>query len=116
MRRLHWVGTSLDDLRDLPDPVQDEIGHALYQVQTNRKPARVKALKGFKGAGVLEIIEDYDGEAYRAVYTVKLASAVYVLHVFHKKSKRGSETPRGDMELIRQRLKEAEKIEKDQSP
>lgn len=107
MRRLHWVGTSLDDLRDLPDPVQDEIGHALYQVQTNRKPARVKALKGFKGAGVLEIIEDYDGEAYRAVY---------VLHVFHKKSKRGSETPRGDMELIRQRLKEAEKIEKDQSP
>ncbi len=113
MKPLDWIGSSLDDLRDLPDPVQDEIGHALYQVQTGRTPQDAKPLKGFKGAGVLEIVERHDGETYRAIYTVRLVHAVYVLHVFHKKSKRGIATPKADIDLIHQRLKKAEQIDRE---
>lgn len=113
MKPLHWIGSSLNDLRGLPDPVQDEIGHALYQVQTGRTPQNAKPLKSFKGAGTVEIVERHDGETYRAVYTVKLVHAVYVLHVFQKKSKSGIATPRADIDLIRQRLKTAEQIDKD---
>ena len=107
MKPLHWIGSSRRDLLTLPDPVQAEFGYALYEAQMGGKHVNAKPLKGFKGAGVLEIVERHDGETYRAVYTVKLADAVYVLHVFQKKSKRGIATPKAELELIEQRLKVA---------
>jgi phage-related protein len=112
MKPLRWIASSLDDLRELPEAIRDDFGYALYRVQAGRTPANAKPLKGFKGAGVLEIVESHDGEAYRAVYTVRLVHAVYVLHVFHKKSKRGIATPKAEMDLIRRRLKAAEDIDK----
>lgn len=116
MKPVHWIGSSLDDLRDMPEAVQDSIGHALYVAQLGGKHASAKPLKGFKGAGVLEIVESPDGETYRAVYTVKLATAVYVLHVFEKKSKRGIATPKADIDLIAQRLKQAIEDDKARQP
>jgi phage-related protein len=99
-----WIGSSLLDLKEFPPEVQSDLGYALYFAQTNLKHPKAKPLKGFKGASVLEIVEDYDGDTYRAVYTVKLAGVVYVLHVFQKKSKHGIATPKQDMELIEKRL------------
>jgi phage-related protein len=99
-----WIGSSLLDLKEFPPEVQSDLGYALYFAQTNLKHPKAKPLKGFKGASVLEIVEDYDGDTYRAVYTVKLAGVVYVLHVFQKKSKYGIATPKQDLELIEKRL------------
>jgi phage-related protein len=99
-----WIGSSLLDLKEFPPEVQSDLGYALYFAQTNLKHPKAKPLKGFKGASVLEIVEDYDGDTYRAVYTVKLAGVVYVLHVFQKKSKHGIATPKQDIELIEKRL------------
>ena len=107
-----FVGSALDDLRDCPDEVRSDIGFALWDAQCGGKSALAKPLKGFGGAGVLEIVEAFDGEAYRAVYTVRLAGRVYVLHVFQKKSKRGVETPKADLDLIRQRLQRAQEMHK----
>jgi phage-related protein len=104
---LHWMGSSLKDLRAFPDEVQDTIGYALFLAQTGGRHDQAKPLKGFGGAGVLEVVEDHDGETYRAVYTVRLAHAVYVLHAFQKKAKRGITTPKPKMDLIRHRLKAA---------
>jgi len=104
---LFWMGSSRKDLRACPDEVQDTIGYALYLSQLGDKHDQAKPLKGFGGAGVLEVVEDHDGETYRAVYTVLLASAVYVLHVFQKKSKRGIATPKAEIDLIKQRLRAA---------
>jgi phage-related protein len=103
-----WVGTSLSDLRDFPGPVQDRMGYALYMAQRGGKHQAAKVLGGFGGAGVLEVIEDYRGDTFRAVYTLKFAQAVYVLHAFQKKSKSGRETPPRDIELIKKRLRLAE--------
>jgi len=105
-----WVGTSLKDLREFPAPVQDHMGYALYVAQRGGKHQDAKALSGFGGAGVLEVIKDYRGDTFRAVYTLKYAGTVYVLHAFQKKSKSGRQTPRWDIELIKQRLREAEQI------
>jgi phage-related protein len=99
-----WIGSSLLDLKEFPPEVQSDLGYALYFAQTNLKHPKAKPLKGFKGASVLEIVEDYDGDTYRAVYTVKLAGVVYVLHIFQKKSKHGIATPKQDIELIEKRL------------
>lgn len=88
------------------------MGFALYLAQTGEKHMAVKPLKGFGGAGVLEVVEDHDGDTFRAVYTVKFSSAVYVLHAFQKKSKSGIKTPQTDIDLIRQRLKLAELMHK----
>ena len=110
---LAWVGSALDDLRDLPDEVRSDIGFALFDAQCGGKSGLAKPLKGFGGAGVLEIVEAFDGEAYRAVYTVRLAGRIYVLHVFQKKSKRGIETPKSVIALIRQRLRRAEEMHLD---
>lgn len=107
MKPVHWMGSTLADLRALPDEVQDDIGYALYEAQTGTKSSKAKPLKGFGGAGVLEIVETHDGDAYRAVYTVKLATAIYVLHVFQKKAKHGIATPKHDMDLIEKRLQMA---------
>lgn len=108
-----WVGSSLEDLRDFPQEVQQVVGYALYLAQCGEKHPCAKPLKGFKGAGVLEVVEDFDGDTYRAVYTVKLAGVIYVLHAFEKKSKRGIATPKQDIELIETRLKRAKEYHAD---
>jgi phage-related protein len=111
VRPLVWIGTSREDLRGCPADVQDAIGFALYFAQLGDKHPRAKPLRGFGGAGVLEIIEDHAGDTYRAVYTVKLRQAVYVLHVFQKKAKSGIATPKRELDLIRRRLAEARGID-----
>jgi phage-related protein len=103
-----WIGSSFKDFREFPDPVQDSMGYALYMAQIGLKHDRAKPLKGFGGAGVLELVADHVGDTFRAVYTVKFAAAVYVLHAFQKKSKTGAKTPIEDLELIQRRLKAAE--------
>lgn len=105
---LLWVGSSKKDLQLLPDAVQDVFGYALHLAQSGGKHPDAKPLKGFGGAGVLEVVEDYATNAYRAVYTVRFDTAVYVLHVFQKKSNSGIATPKPDVEKIRERLKIAE--------
>jgi phage-related protein len=98
----------LRDLRDFPDEVRRNIGYALQFAQAGTKHPSAKPLHGFGGAGVLEIVEDHAGDAYRAVYTVRFAEAVYVLHAFQKKSKSGIQTPKKEIGLIRNRLRRAE--------
>ena len=110
LKPVTWVGTSLKDLREFPEAVQDDMGYALYVAQRGGKHQDAKVLSGFGGAGVVEIIKDHRGETFRAMYTLRYAGRVYVLHAFQKKSKTGRETPRRDIELIKQRLREAEQI------
>jgi phage-related protein len=112
LKPLHWVGRSKRDLLSLPEPVVDFFGFALFLAQDGKKHEQAP-LRGFASAGVLEVVEDWDRSTYRAVYTVRFESAVFVLHVFQKKSKRGAATPKADIELIRQRLKAAEQIAKE---
>jgi phage-related protein len=107
MKPLRWIASSRDDLSALPSGARRQIGYALYFAQMGGKHPSAKPLKGFQSAGVLEVVEDHDGDTYRAAYTVRFAQAVYVLHVFQKKSKRGIATPRHDIELIKARLKMA---------
>jgi len=106
-RPLLWVGSSKKDLLELPVPVRRFFGHALDFAQRGEQHGAAKVLKGFGGAGVLEVVEDDADGTYRAVYTVRFREAVFVLHVFQKKSKRGIATPQADMAVIRQRLKVA---------
>lgn len=94
----------------LPMCVHKFFGHALDFAQRGEQHVAAKVLKGFGGAGVLEIIEDNQGGTYRAVYTIKFKEAVFVLHVFQKKSKSGIATPKPDIDIIRERLKIAEKL------
>ncbi len=112
IKPVEWVGSSYKDFRSFPDPVQDVMGFTLYQAQIGRMHTSVKPLKGFGGSSVLEIIDNYQGNTYRAVYTVKLKNAIYVLHAFQKKSKKGIKTPQQEIELIKQRLKIAEEDHK----
>ena len=105
---LEWVGSSYKDLMALPVDVRRLFGFALSLAQAGDRHDAAKVLKGFGGAGVLEVVEDDAGGTYRAVYTVKFAEAVFVLHCFQKKSKRGIATPKEDMDIIRARLKIAE--------
>jgi len=104
---LLWIRSSHKDLLTFPEEVIDTIGHALGLAQNGEKFHSAKPLKGL-GSGVLEVIEDYNTDTYRAVYTVQFEKAVYVVHCFQKKSKSGISTPKQDMELIKKRLKEAE--------
>lgn len=108
LRLLEFIGSSRKDLVAFPDEARQDVGHALFLAQKGERAPAAKVLKGFGGGGVVEIVEDHDGDTYRCVYTVRLEHAVYVLHAFKKKSKRGAETPKHDMDLIRSRLKEAE--------
>jgi len=105
IKALYWVGSSKKELASLPDEVVDVFGYALHLAQSGLKHAQAKPLKGL--GGVLEVVEDFKGDTFRAVYTAKFGDAVYVLYCFQKKSKRGIKTPKPDMELIRQRFKEA---------
>jgi len=115
LKPLRWVGSSKRDLLSLPGPVVDLFGFALYLAQDGKKHGQARPLKGFHSAGVLEVIEEWDRGAYRAVYTVEFEAAVFVLHVFQKKSKRGTATPKADVDLIRKRLKAAEQLAKELS-
>lgn len=110
---LFWIGSSKKDLVALPIDVRKFFGHALDFAQHGQQHAAAKVLKGFGGAGVLEIIEDDVTGTYRAVYTIRFAEAVFVLHCFQKKSKSGIATPRQDMDIIRLRLKAAEALVKE---
>lgn len=104
---VRWVGSSRDDLRGFPQKVRNRVGGALWEAQLGRRALFAKPLRGFGGAGVLELVDDFDGNTYRVVYTVRFAGLVYVLHAFQKKAKRGIATPKRDIDLIQQRLKRA---------
>lgn len=104
---LHWVGSSLDDIRQLSEGVRSVFGFALNQAQLGDKHVDAKPLKGFGGAGVLEIVADEAGNTFRTIYTVRLHAAIYVLHVFQKKSTRGAKTSRRDIDLVKARLAQA---------
>jgi len=109
-RSVIWIGSSRRDVQAMPREVRRGFGVALYAVQIGLTPPIAKVLKGFGGAGVLELIEDDAGGTYRAVYTVSYLTAVYVLHIFQKKSKRGRQTSQRDIDLIKERLKRANEI------
>jgi phage-related protein len=110
LKPLEWVGPARKEMKELPRPVQRVFGYAFQLAQQGEVPPEAKILKGFGGAGVLELIEDHRGDTYRAVYTVRFATKIYVLHVFQKKSKHGIATPKKEIELIRARLKWAERL------
>ncbi|CDZ68105.1 Gp49-like PF05973 family protein [Neorhizobium galegae bv. orientalis] len=105
---VEWIGSSLDDLREFPEDVRRVMGFAINDAQNGEEHPGAKALKGFGGRSVLEVVDDYDGDTYRGVYTVRFAGVIYILHCFQKKSKKGSETPKHDIEVIKARLKAAE--------
>ena len=108
MKPIIWVGSSKEDLSSFPDEVKQDIGYELEEVQRGHQPQSAKPMKGFGGSGVVELADRFDGDTYRAVYTVKFKEAVYVLHCFQKKSKSGIKTPLQEIELIKRRLKAAE--------
>ncbi len=112
LKSVIWIGSSRKDLRALPDSVQDKVGYALYVAQRGGKHRDAKTLTGFGGANVQEIVVDYDRNTYRAVYTMRFAERIYVLHVFKKKAKSGIATPRNDLDLIERRLRQAQDMEK----
>ena len=101
------MGSSKKDLSAFPDHVRQEFGHSLFVAQQGGRSARVKTLQGFGGGSVVELVEEFDGDAYRCVYTTKIKDVIVVLHAFQKKSKRASETPKHEVELIHARLREA---------
>jgi phage-related protein len=106
LRPLLWVASSKRDYVRFPARVQETMGFALFLAQTGQHPQSAKLVRGF-GSGTVELIEDFAGDTYRAVYTVSFSAAVYILHAFKKKSKRGSKTPQIDVDLIKRRLTEA---------
>ena len=103
VRKLVFIGSSLDDLRGFPEKVRKEIGFTFYQIQIGKMPHNAKYLKGFDH-GVMEIISDFNKNTYRAVYALKLGESIYVLHAFQKKSKTGIKTPEQEIKLIERRL------------
>jgi phage-related protein len=108
LKPVRWIASSKADLSAMPNAVRRDVGYVLYAAQLGDKHADAKVLRGFGGAGVLEVISRHDGDTYRAVYTVRFAGVVYVLHAFQKKAKRGIETPKKEIELVRKRYKLAE--------
>ncbi len=111
---LRWIGSSRKDYMTFPQALQEAFGFELYLAQLGQHPPSAKPLKGL-GNGVVELIESYDGDAYRAVYTARFESAIYVVHAFKKKSKTGIKTPQSDIDLIKMRLKNAEADHKNRS-
>ena len=107
LKPLKFVGSSKKDLSAFPDHVRQEFGHSLFVAQQGGRSASVKTLQGFGGGSVVELVEEFDGDAYRCVYTTKIKDVIVVLHAFQKKSKRASETPKHEIELIHARLREA---------
>jgi phage-related protein len=112
-RSIVWIGSSRRDLRGFPREVRRDIGQSLYAAQQGETDPSMKPLKGFGGGSVVEVIAEHRGDTWRTVYTVRFAEAIYVLHAFQKKSKKGIATPNKDMNLIRQRLAEAERLHRE---
>lgn len=108
LKDLVWVGSSKRAFREFPEAVKDDMGYALFRAQEGKEHPSAKALQGFTGRGILEVVEHHDGNTYRAVYTVKFSSGIYVLHAFQKKSKKGIATPKQELDLMKKRLKDAE--------
>ncbi len=109
IRPLRFIGSSHSDLKSFPRKVRSEIGQALYAAQVGKTDPAAKPLKGFGGGSVMEIVAPFHGEAWRTVYTVRFAGAVYVLHAFQKKSKSGIATPKKELDLIQARLADAQR-------
>ncbi len=109
IKSVRWVGDARERLQAFPLQVRKDIGHALYLVQTGQTPPSAKAMRGIE-SGVFEIVDNYDTDTYRAVYTVKLGASLYVLHAFMKKSKRGTSTPKREIDLIKARLRRAKEM------
>ncbi len=107
VKEILWIGSSRKDLRAFPQPVRKDMGNALYAAQQGETDPAAKPLKGFGGTEVMEIVERYRTDTYRAVYAARFENAVYVLHVFQKKAKKGRATPKQELDLIRRRLAEA---------
>lgn len=108
-KHLHWIGSSLRDLKKFPEDVKDVMGYSLHVAQNGGKADNAKPLsKIVKGGGLYEVLDDYVGDTYRAVYTVKFEKAVYVLHAFKKKSTKGISTPKPDIDVMKVRYKKAE--------
>lgn len=110
MKEIIWVSSSKKDLLALSEEIRDEMGYGLYMAQLGQQHKKAKPLKGFGGAGVLEIIDSDEAGTYRTVYTITMPKAVCVLHVFQKKSKQGIKTAKLDIDLIKNRLKQAREI------
>ena len=104
LKPVRWVGTSYNDWKAFPEEVQDVMGYALYLAQQGKKAGIAKPLKGYPGTSVHELVDNFDSNTWRAIYTVQFKGVIYVLHAFQKKSKRGIATPRADLELIKHRL------------
>ncbi len=109
LKPVRWIGSSKNDLQRFPEDVQDVMGRALLDAQFGETPADAKPLRGFGGASVLEIVDDFRGDTYRVVFTVKFPGVIYVLHAFKKKAKRGVETPKPEVDLVRGRYRAAER-------
>ena len=110
---LVWIGASRKDFRAFPGEVKEEMGYALFLAQCGGRHRKAKTFKGTGDASVVELADDHRGDTYRTIYTVRFVSAVYVLHAFQKKSKKGIATPQADIRLIEQRLREAEQLHKE---
>ena len=113
LKPVGWIASSLKDIKNFPVEVQKEFGFALFEAQKGGKHPDAKPLKGFSGAGVLKVVENNDGDTFRAVYTVRFKEVVYVLHCFQKKSKSAIGTPKQDIDLIKSRLRDAEERHKE---
>jgi phage-related protein len=115
MRPLVWVGASRKEYMQFPREVMHQVGYSLYLVQTGQEPPNEQPLVrgALKGLGIREIRDDFDRDTYRVVYTVKLANAIYVLHAFKKKSKFGISTRKHDIDLVRQRYREAQRLDEE---
>ena len=113
LKSLIWMGSSRRDFMLFPDELKSEMGYALFKAQAGGRHRRAKTFRGSGDAGVVEVVDDHRGDTYRTVYTVRFATAVYVLHAFQKKSKAGVATPKSDLDLIEQRLREAAKLHKE---
>jgi phage-related protein len=111
LKEVFWVGSARKAVKSFPEEVRAVFGYAIYLAQLGEKHLRAIPLKGFSGAGVLEVVEDFQTDAYRCVYTIRYGDRVYVLHAFQKKSKRGIATPRLEMDVVESRLREVRRIE-----
>lgn len=107
---LRWVGPSRKELKEFPEEVQKVMGYAIFLAEIGGRHPDAKPLKGHKGASVLEVVEDFDTDTYRTIYTVGFEKALYVLHAFQKKSKKGIATPKHTLDLVEDRLREAERL------
>ena len=116
LQQVLWVRSAKRDFVKFPEAVRDSFGFALYLAQLGEHPSIAKTLKGFGHSGVVELIEDHRGDTFRAVYTVRFRGAIYVLHAFQKKSKSGAKTAKSDIDLIKQRLRDAEADYQQRSP